>query len=209
VAVQVGRVKAKAKRKAEAAKAKAAAEGQEAVPAADGAAVADDGGAESTDEAVDEDPVKMLETDLDKWRELALRTSADLDNYRKRMARDREEAVKYANQSLLEELLPVLDNFEMGMTAAATEKGSMIYVGMEMVQRQFADWLAGQGVTQVEVKADDEFDPTLHEAMSQEASDEVEAGRILRVMRTGFRMRDRLVRPATVVVSSGPAAEAE
>ena len=160
-------------------------------------------------EGAEEDPVVVLEKDLLKWRELALRTSADLDNYRKRMARDREEAVKYANQSLLEELLPVLDNFEMGMTAAGAEKDSMIYVGMEMVQRQFADWLGGQGVTQLEVKAGDEFDPALHEAMSQEASDEVETGRIVRVTRTGFRMRDRLLRPATVVVSSGPAAQAE
>lgn len=164
---------------------------------------------EAEEEAVEEDPVKVLEGDLMKWRELALRTSADLDNYRKRMARDREDAVRYANQSLLEGLLPVLDNFEMGMGAAAAEAGSMIYVGMEMVHRQFGDWLAGQGVSAVEVEAGGEFDPTLHEAMAQEPSDEVEAGRILRVTRSGYRMRDRLLRPATVVVSTGPVTEGD
>lgn len=164
---------------------------------------------EAVEEAVEEDPVKVLEGDLMKWRELALRTSADLDNYRKRMARDREDAVRYANQSLLEGLLPVLDNFEMGMGAAAAEAGSMIYVGMEMVHRQFGDWLAGQGVSAVEVEAGGEFDPTLHEAMAQEPSDEVEAGRILRVTRSGYRMRDRLLRPATVVVSTGPVTEGD
>ena len=164
---------------------------------------------EAVEEAVEEDPVKVLEGDLMKWRELALRTSADLDNYRKRMARDREDAVRYANQSLLEGLLPVLDNFEMGMGAAAAEAGSMIYVGMEMVHRQFGDWLAGQGVSAVEVEAGGEFDPTRHEAMAQEPSDEVEAGRILRVTRSGYRMRDRLLRPATVVVSTGPVTEGD
>lgn len=181
----------------------------EAVPGAEDAGAAGEGDEQAAEEPVEEDPVLVLERDMAKWRELALRTSADLDNYRKRMARDREEAVKYANQTLLEELLPVLDNFEMGMAAAAAEEGSMIYVGMEMVRRQFNDWLTGHGVTQVEVKSGDEFDPSLHEAMSQEPSDEVEAGRILRVTRTGFQMRERLLRPATVVVSSGPDAGAE
>jgi molecular chaperone GrpE len=154
----------------------------------------------------EQDPVAALEADLGKWRELALRTAADLENYRKRMARDKQEAVRYANQSLLEELLPVLDNFEMGMEAAAAEKGSMIFIGMDMVRRQFADMLGSHGVTPVAVAAGDEFDPAIQEAVIQEASDTVAAGRVVRVMRRGFRMHDRLLRPATVVVSSGPAA---
>ncbi len=102
------------------------------------------GGAAPATEPTEPDPVAVLEADLAKWRELALRTAADLENYRKRMARDRQEAVRYANQDLLEGLLPVLDNFEMGMEAAAAERGSMIYIGMEMVRRQLMDFLAGQ-----------------------------------------------------------------
>ena len=139
-----------------------------------------------------------------KWRELAMRTSADLENYRKRVARDKEEALRYANQSLLEELLPILDNFEMGMQAAAGEEGSMIYIGMDMVRKQFAEFLANHGVVPIEVNPGDEFDHSTQEAVSQEPSGEIEAGRVLRVMRRGFKIHDRLLRPATVVVSSGP-----
>jgi len=155
------------------------------------------------------DPASSLEADLMKWRELAMRTSADLDNYRKRVARDREEAMRYANQSLIEELLPIFDNFEMGMQAAAGEENSMIYIGMDMVRKQFAEFLAAHGVTPVEVAPGDEFDHATQEAVAQEPSDEIEAGRVLRVVRRGFMMRDRLLRPATVVVSSGPATQEE
>jgi len=157
-----------------------------------------------TGEPTEGDPATSLEADLMKWRELAMRTSADLENYRKRVARDKEEAMRYANQSLLEELLPILDNFEMGMQAAAGEEGSMIYIGMDMVRKQFAEFLANHGVVPIEVNPGDEFDHSTQEAVSQEPSDEIEAGRVLRVMRRGFKIHDRLLRPATVVVSSGP-----
>jgi molecular chaperone GrpE len=161
----------------------------------------------SEDEPAEADPASSLEADLLKWRELAMRTSADLDNYRKRVARDREESLRYANQSLIEELLPILDNFEMGMQAAAGEESSMIYIGMDMVRKQFAEFLAAHGVEPVEVKPGDEFDHATQEAVAQEPDDEIEEGRVLRVMRRGFTMRGRLLRPATVVVSTGPATE--
>lgn len=148
--------------------------------------------------APESDPVTDLEADVAKWRELAIRTAADLDNFRKRSARDREDAIRYANQGLLEDLLPVIDNFEMGMQAAAQDKSSMIYIGMDMVRRQLNDFLGSQGV--VEIPAEGEmFDPNRHEAVSQEAGEE--EGRVLRVHRRGFMLRDRLLRPATVVVA--------
>ncbi len=146
------------------------------------------------------DPLADLEADVMKWRELAVRTAADLDNFRKRSAREREDAIRYANQSLLEELLPVIDNFEMGMQAASQDKSSMIYVGMDMVRRQLNDFLGSQGVT--EIAADGQmFDPNVHEAVSQEESAGADEGRVLRVHRRGFMLRDRLLRPATVVVA--------
>lgn len=151
------------------------------------------------------DPYEELEADVLKWKELAVRTAADLDNFRKRSAREREEAMRYSNQGLLEELLPVLDNFEMGMQAAAKEQGSMIYIGMDMVRRQFNDFLASQGVREVPVQG--AFDPNLHEAVSQEVNDGVAEGTILRVARRGFVLRDRLLRPASVVVARSSAAE--
>lgn len=127
-----------------------------------------------------------------------MRTAADLENFRKRSAREREESLRYANQSLLEELLPILDNFDMGMQAAGREQGSMIYVGMEMVRKQLDEFLENQGVTEVAAEGL-EFDPNLHDAVSQEEADE--EGKVLRVTRRGYLLRDRLLRPASVVVS--------
>lgn len=144
------------------------------------------------------DPMAALEKDVLKWKEVAMRTAADLENFRKRSAREREESLRYANQSLLEELLPILDNFDMGMQAAGQEQGSMIYVGMEMVRKQLDEFLENQGVTEVAAEGL-EFDPNLHDAVSQEEADE--EGKVLRVTRRGYLLRDRLLRPASVVVS--------
>lgn len=138
-----------------------------------------------------------------KWKEVAMRTAADLENYRKRASREREESMRYANQSLLEDLLPILDNFEMGMQAAAQEKDSMVYVGMNMVRQQFADFMAAQGVTEIACQGQP-FDPNRHEAVSEETSDEIPPGHVIRVTRRGFMLRDRLLRPASVVVAREP-----
>jgi molecular chaperone GrpE len=150
------------------------------------------------DVATEADPLAELEADVMKWRELAVRTAADLDNFRKRSAREREDAIRYANQGLLEDLLPVIDNFEMGMLAASQDKSSMIYIGMDMVRRQMNDFLSNQGVTEIPAEGQ-MFNPNVHEAVSQEPG--AEEGRILRVHRRGFMLRDRLLRPATVVVA--------
>ncbi len=148
------------------------------------------------------DPWEELEADVSKWKELSLRTAAEMDNLRKRTAREREEAIRYANQRLLEDLLPVIDNFEMGMQAASRDTKSMIYIGMDMVRRQLNDFLSAQGVE--EIPATGMFDPNLHDAVAQEDCAKGEEGRILRVTRRGFKLRDRLLRPASVVVSKLP-----
>ncbi|HCC20904.1 MAG TPA: nucleotide exchange factor GrpE, partial [Verrucomicrobiales bacterium] len=143
-----------------------------------------------------------LEMEVAKWKDQAIRSAAELDNYRKRMAREKLDAVRYGNQSLLEELLPVLDNFDMGMQAAAQEEGSMLYMGMNMVQKQLGEFLSSQNVEEITATAGGEFDPNLHEALSQEPSDKIEAGNIVRVMRKGYRIGERLLRPANVVVAA-------
>ncbi|MFT4175244.1 MAG: nucleotide exchange factor GrpE [Luteolibacter sp.] len=147
------------------------------------------------------DPWEQLEAEAAKWKEISLRTAAEMDNLRKRTAREREDAIRYANQRLLEELLPVIDNFEMGMQAASQDTKSMIYIGMDMVRRQLNDFLSSQGVE--EIPATGSFDPNLHDAVAQEEA-EGEEGRILRVSRRGYKLRDRLLRPASVVVSKHP-----
>ena len=148
------------------------------------------------------DPWEELEAEAAKWKEISLRTAAEMDNLRKRTARDREDAIRYANQRLLEELLPVIDNFEMGMMAASQDTKSMIYIGMDMVRRQLNDFLSSQGVE--EIPTDGKFDPNLHDAVAQEECAAGDEGRILKVTRRGYKLRDRLLRPASVVVSKVP-----
>lgn len=160
--------------------------------------------AEAATAAAALDPWEELEADVAKWKEISLRTAAEMDNLRKRTARDREDAIRYANQRLLEDLLPVIDHFEMGMQAAAQDTSSMIYIGMDMVRRQLNDFLAAQGVE--EIPTTGHFDPKLHDAVAQEECAAGEEGRILRVTRRGYNLRDRLLRPASVVVSKVPTA---
>lgn len=149
--------------------------------------------------AVELDSWEQLEAEAAKWKEVSLRTAAEMDNFRKRNAREREEAIRYANQRLLEDLLPVIDNFEMGMVAAAQDTSSMIYIGMDMVRKQLNEFLSNQGVDEIPVTG--QFDPNLHDAVSQEPSDQPE-GEIIRVTRRGYKLRDRLLRPASVVVAT-------
>ena len=155
-----------------------------------------------TQDANTPDPWEELEAEAAKWKEICLRTAAEMDNLRKRTAREREEAIRYSNQRLLEELLPVIDHFEMGMQAASQDTSSMIYTGMDMVRRQLNEFLASQGVD--EIATIGHFDPKLHDAMAEEECAAGEEGRILRVIRRGFKLRDRLLRPASVVVSKMP-----
>ena len=143
---------------------------------------------------------EQLAEEVSKWRDKALRTAAEYDNYRKRCVKDREEFARYANKSLLEELLPIIDNFDMGMQMASQDTTSMIYIGMSMVQKQLQDFLDSQGVTPIEVTVGEPFDHNLHEAIQSEPSDQPE-GTILRVLRKGYRLKDRLLRPANVVVA--------
>lgn len=160
-------------------------------------------------EAVDEsDPAEASAAtdELSQWRERALRTAAEYDNYRKRCVKEREEFTRYATRGLLEELLPILDNFEMGMKMAEQEKGSMIYIGMNMVKKQMQDFLAAQGVETIPCEQGQVFDHNLHEAIMSEPS-ELAEGSILRVLRPGYMLKGKLLRPVNVVVAAPAAAD--
>ena len=144
-----------------------------------------------------------LQIDLDRFRDLALRTQADFENYKKRAAREREDAIKYANSSLLERLVAIVDNFELGLSAAREEgEHSPIYSGMNMVRKQLNDFLTDNGLQPIDAVGQP-FDPNLHEAIAREKSDAAPEGQVLRQTRRGYRFKDRLLRPAAVVVSSG------
>ena len=153
------------------------------------------------------DPLNQALIEAAQWKDAAHRAAAELDNFRKRTARDLQETVKYANAGLLESLLPVLDNFDYGMAAAKVEsEGSNLYIGLSMVLRQVQDFLKDNGVEEISAVGMP-FDPNLHEAVSQQPADTVAEGTVISQTRRGYKLRDRLLRPASVIVSSGPAAK--
>jgi molecular chaperone GrpE len=151
-------------------------------------------------------PEPDLAAELEKYKDAALRARAELDNYRKRVAREKEDAIRYANNSLLESLLPILDNFDLGLEAAKNApEASGIVQGLEMVRKQLEDFLRNHGVEVVNAVGD-RFDPNLHEAVAHESSPDVADGAVVRQLRKGFKLKERLLRPASVVVSKGPPA---
>ena len=163
---------------------------------------ADASGASASEQSADT-LLTQLQTDIESYRDLALRSKADFDNFRKRAAREKEDAVKYANANFLDRLIPILDNFELGLNAArSSADNSQILAGMDMVAKQLSDFLVACGVEPVNAEGQ-HFDPNLHEAVAQEESASVPEGVIIRQLRKGYKLRDRLLRPATVMVSKG------
>ena len=153
---------------------------------------------------------EQLEVEVAELKDKLIRSIADLENFRKRSAREKADSIRFGNQRLIEDLLPVIDNFGMGMAASEQDAGSMIYMGMQMVQKQLDGFLEAQGVKEVQLQPGEAFDPKQHDAMSQEVSEEFEEGQIIRIMRKGYMMGERLIRPANVVVAqSAEAAAAE
>jgi molecular chaperone GrpE len=151
-------------------------------------------------------PLEQAQADAQHWKELALRSAAELDNFRKRSAKERMDAVKYANGNLLETLLPVVDNFEFGLQAARAEgENSPVLMGMSMVQKQITDFLKENGVDEIPAVGQ-KFDPNVHEAVSSQPTADAPEGTILTQLRRGYRLRDRLLRPASVVVAAAPQA---
>ena len=147
----------------------------------------------------------------ENWERL-LRTTADFENFKKRAAREKNEAVQYANGSLLEKILPVLDNFEAALAAAKGADGAAgnvnsLQSGVAMIQMQLKNVLLNSGLEEIDATGQ-KFDPTLHEAVSQQESTEVPEDQVIQQLRKGYKLKDRLLRPATVVVAKKPAAKA-
>lgn len=164
-------------------------------------APAEDANAERSN-APEATPLEKALADANHWKEIALRSAAELDNFRKRTAKERSDAIKYANGNLLESLLPVIDNFEFGLQAAKAEgEQSPVLLGMTMVQKQLVDFLRENGVEEIEAVGQ-KFDPNLHDAVSQQPTADAPEGTILSQIRRGYRLRDRLLRPASVIVAA-------
>ena len=154
------------------------------------------------------DPLAVANQQVAELKDRLLRSQADWDNSRKRILREKEEAVRYASEALLEKLLPVLDNFEMGMEAAkSASDAKAISQGFEMVLAQLQQVLKEAGVEAVDAVGHP-FDPHRHEALGHHESDDHPEGHVLRQMRKGYKLKDRLLRPASVFVAKPTEAKA-
>lgn len=136
-----------------------------------------------------------------------VRAVAELDNYRKRATREKGEAVQFANESLMQKLLPVLDNFDMALAAAADPSTTVesLRTGVTMIQGQLRQALTDAGLEEV-LALGAVFDPNHHEAVAQLPSNEVPEGHVLQQLRKGYRLKGRLLRPTSVVVAAAPSA---
>ena len=163
---------------------------------------------ESEDSATKTSNPEITEVDCEseaaKLKDLALRARADLDNFRKRSLREKEDAIRFANNGLLEKLLPVLDNFELGLDAAKTAPdAASVLLGMSMVQKQLQEFIRSQGLEEVKTEGEI-FDPKKHDAVAQEFSADISEGQVIRQVRKGYNLKDRLIRASSVIVSKGP-----
>lgn len=151
--------------------------------------------------------LKQRAAKADEYWDRLLRSTADFDNYKKRATREKQEAIKYASETLLEKLIPVLDNFDMALSAAQNAQGNTVQAlqtGINMIHQQFKSTLMDAGLEEIDA-AGKPFDPNFHEAVSQKETSDAPEGQVVQQLRKGYKFRDRLLRPATVVVAKHPA----
>ena len=150
--------------------------------------------------------IAALQAEAAKAKENWMRTAADFENFKKRAARERHEAAQSATAGLILKLLPVLDHFEMAQAAAQAPQGGMAALqdGIAMIQQQLKGILTETGLEEVDADGRT-FDPTLHEAVSQLETADAPEGQVIQQIRKGYKMHDRLLRAATVVVAKKPA----
>ena len=149
-----------------------------------------------TNDAELEERLAEVERERDEYLNDLKRVAADFENYRKRVARDQEGLVARAHERLVKELLPVLDDLERALEAAAQHEEAKLEEGVQLVHRELADERL------VEVETDGQFDPHVHEALLSQPSEQ-EEGSVMEVLQKGYRLGDRVLRPARVVVSQG------
>jgi molecular chaperone GrpE len=151
------------------------------------------------------DPLAAAKKEAADNHDRYLRVAADLENFRRRTVREKDDLRLYASSRILEDLLPALDNLALGLAAARQPKADLktLTDGVEMVLQQLKGALANHGLKEIN-PAGQPFDPHQHEAISHQADPKVPAEHVLTVVRPGFSLNGRLLRPASVVVSSGP-----
>ena len=148
-------------------------------------------------------PEELAANEIASLKDQLLRTRAEFDNIRKRLTREKEESLRYANQAILGDLLPLLDHLELGLQAAASATDAQsVVTGVKLIQSQFDRFLTDHGVTPIDALGKP-FDPNWHEALGQEPAPGKPEGLVLHQRRRGYKIGDRLLRP-TSVVTVGP-----
>ncbi|MBV8481229.1 MAG: nucleotide exchange factor GrpE [Actinobacteria bacterium] len=147
-----------------------------------------------SDERVEQETEQVQEAD-----DRLLRLAADFDNYKKRAARERQEYVAFANERLVKELLPILDDLERALQAANEHEEATLEEGVALVHRSLAQLLARNGVKEIDTNG--AFDPHVHEALLAQPSEDAESGAVIDVVQKGYTIGDRVVRPARVIVA--------
>ncbi len=131
-----------------------------------------------------------------------MRIKAESDNFKKRMEKEKQEQCKFATESLLQDIIPVIDNLELASKHGRDiEACKDLVEGVDMTKKVFLETLQKHGVEQIKDCEGEEFDPKWHEAMAEEPREDIDSGRVCQIMQTGYKLKDRLVRPAKVTVS--------
>ncbi|SFL66008.1 nucleotide exchange factor GrpE [Salibacterium qingdaonense] len=157
---------------------------------------------EDAEEPAEETELEKAQREAAEWQDKALRVQADLDNVRRRAKEDKERDAKYRSQSVIESLLPVLDNFERALNAATDqeEDGSLLQ-GVNMVYSQFFEALQQEGLEVIPTERET-FDPHQHQAVMQVEEEGFESNQIVEELQKGYKLKDKIIRPAMVKVNA-------
>ena len=161
---------------------------------------------EQDEESPEVDELGALQVERDELFDRLQRLAAEFDNFRKRAAREQGEVLKRANERLVKELLPVLDDLGRALDAAEEHQEAQLEEGVRLVQRSLASLLEREGLAEIET--DGKFDPHVHEALLSQPS-EAEEGSVIEVLQKGYRLGDRVLRPARVVVAGSKEANGD
>lgn len=160
--------------------------------------------AEAETPVVEATPLEKAEAEALEMKSRWLRSVADMENYRKRIGREKQDIIRSAAANVVESLLPVLDNMKLGLQAAENHpEAKDVTIGFKMVDDQLKRSLSEQGLQEL-IPDGEKFDPNLHECIAHQPSDEVEEDKVIQTVRAGYRLNERLIRAANVIVSSGP-----
>ncbi|MGN8645531.1 nucleotide exchange factor GrpE [Gracilibacillus sp. HCP3S3_G5_1] len=152
-------------------------------------------------EVISKEEFEKLQQEKNELQDHLLRVQAEYDNFRKRTKKEKEADLKYKSQSVVTELLPVLDNFERALQVKIEDKAAKgVVEGLEMVYRQLKTVLENEGVTEIETDGQT-FDPNIHQAVMQVEEEGYESNQIVETLQKGYQLKDRVIRPAMVKVN--------